>query len=48
MPLKMGKKSYKSFGTAAGALKKKGYSDESARKIVGSIQAKQEKKRKKR
>lgn len=38
----MGKKSYKSFGTAAGALKKKGYSDESARKIVGSIQAKQE------
>lgn len=42
MPIKMGKKKYKSFGTAKGALKRKGYSEKSARKIVGSIQAKQE------
>ena len=49
MPIKMGKKKYKSFGSAAGSLKRQGYSDESARKIVGAIQAKQEgKKRRKR
>lgn len=39
MPVKMGKKKYKSFGTAKGALKRKGYSDKSAAKIVGFIEA---------
>lgn len=42
----MGKKKYKTFGTAVGALKKKGKSDSSARKIVGSIEAKMRRKKK--
>lgn len=41
MPVKMGKKTYKSFGTAVGALEKKGYSKASAQKIVGKVEAKQ-------
>lgn len=51
MPLKLSKKGggtkKRSFGQSVGDLKKKGYSDEAARKITGSIQAKQEGKRKK-
>jgi hypothetical protein len=46
MPLKIsgknGKTKKRSFGEAVGDFKKKGYSEESARKITGSIQAKQE------
>jgi hypothetical protein len=41
LPVKLGKKKYKSFGTAVGSLQKQGYSKESAQKIVGSIEAKQ-------
>ena len=48
MPIKMGKKKYKTFGRAVGALRHKGKSKKSAQKIVGSIQARQEgKKRRK-
>lgn len=48
MPVKIGKKKYKTFGSAVGALKKKGKSDAVARKIVGSIESKKKKKRKRR
>lgn len=48
MPIKMGKKSYKTFGTAVGALEKKGYSETAAKKIVGSVEAKQHPKRRRR
>lgn len=51
MPLKVtgknGKKKSRSFGQSVGDLKKKGYSEESARRITGKIQAVQEKKKKK-
>lgn len=46
MPVKMGKKTYKSFGTAVGALEKQGYSESAAKRIVGSVEAKQHPKRK--
>lgn len=44
-----GKKGTKSrtFGQAVGDLKKQGKSEASARRIIGSIQAKQHKKKKK-
>jgi hypothetical protein len=46
MPLKLrsskGKVKRRTFGQAAGDLKKKGYSATSARKIIGHIQKKQE------
>ena len=48
MPIKMGKKKYATFGTAVAAKKREGYSDTAARKIVGSIEAKQHPKRRKR
>lgn len=38
MPIKMGKKKYKRFGTAVGALRKKGYSKKAAAGIVGLIE----------
>lgn len=44
----MGKKTYKTFGTAVAAKVKEGYSKESARKIVGSVEAKQHPKRRRR
>jgi hypothetical protein len=53
MPLKIsgknGKTKKRSFSENVGDLKKKGYSEESARKITGKIQSQQEdnKKRKK-
>lgn len=46
MPIKMGKKKYKTFGSVVGSLRKKGYSKKSAQKIVGSIEAKMRKKHK--
>jgi hypothetical protein len=46
MPLKVSKKGggtkKRSFSENVGDLKKKGYSEESARKITGKIQAQQE------
>jgi hypothetical protein len=48
MPIKMGKKTYKTFGTAVAAKQREGYSKESATKIVGSIEAKQHPRRRKR
>lgn len=48
MPIKMGKKTYKTFGTAVAAKQREGYSKESARKIVGSIEAKQQHPRRRR
>jgi hypothetical protein len=47
LPVRLGKKKYKSFGTAVGSLQKQGYSKESAKKIVGSVEAKIKKKHKK-
>jgi hypothetical protein len=41
MPIKMGKKSYKTFSGAVAAKKREGYSDTAAKKIVGSVEAKQ-------
>ena len=48
MPIKMGKRKYKSFGTAVGALERKGYSKASATRIVGSVEAKQNPSRRRR
>jgi hypothetical protein len=48
MPIKMGKKKYKSFDTAAAAVaKKKGISKERAKAYVAVIDRKQHKKKKK-
>ena len=44
----MGKKNYKTFGTAVAAKQREGYSKEAATKIVGSIESKQHPKRKRR
>lgn len=41
MPIKLGKKKYSTFKGAVAAKKREGYSDESARKIVGAVEAKQ-------
>lgn len=42
MPAKLGKKKYKSFGTAAGAIaKKKGISKERAAAYVAAVERKQ-------
>lgn len=48
MPIKMGKKKYASFGTAVAAKEREGYSHAAATRIVGSIEAKQHPKRRKR
>lgn len=47
MPIKMGKKKYKSFDTAAAAVaKKKGISKERAKAYVAVVDRKQHKKKK--
>jgi hypothetical protein len=48
MPIKMGKKKYKSFDGAVAAKEREGYSHTAATRIVGAIEAKQHPKRKKR
>ena len=41
MPIKLGKKKYKTFDSAVAAKQREGYSKQAATKIVGAVEAKQ-------